>query len=58
MDLPKKLMYEGKEISLGEYCANHCPQRYESECWVLCHLKKEREDMYEDDDYDDEEEDW
>lgn len=56
--LPKRVELEdGTIVPIDEYCALHCPQRHESECFVLCQLEQEMEaengyDDYED--YDDE----
>lgn len=56
--LPKKVELEdGTVVSIDDYCAFHCPQRYESECFVLCWLEQEMEaeNGFDDcEDYDDE----
>ena len=41
------------EVPIEDYCAHYCPQRYESECFVLCHLEQEEREEYDDDDRDD-----
>lgn len=66
-DLPKKVELEdGTIVPIDDYCALHCPSRYDSECWIGCWLKEEWKaeqgyDDYEDDygdDFDDFFDDW
>ena len=49
--LPRKIEVEGKVMLIGEYCENHCPERYDSECESACSLSREldEEDRRDDD---------
>jgi len=49
--LPRKVLINEKEVDIDEYCKNHCPERYDSECRTYCSLEMQMsEEMDEDDD--------
>lgn len=34
----EKIIWEGKEITMTEFCNYICPNRFDSECWTLCYI--------------------
>jgi len=58
---PTHVIIDDKTIIIEEYCENHCPQRYNSECWSDCDLKREYEKQENEDEpycYEDDDDDW